>query len=40
MESLKQEIGSYIDLVAGELADINRFIYQHPEVALQKKKQR
>ena len=38
MESLKQEIGSTLDLVANELAEVNRFIYERPEVALQEKK--
>jgi amidohydrolase len=38
MESLKQEIHAYMDFLAGELADVNRFIFEHPEVAMNEKK--
>jgi len=38
VESLKQEIHTYMDSLAGELADVNRFIFEHPEVAMNEKK--
>jgi len=38
MQNLKREIDSHIDTLANELAEVSRFIYEHPEVALQEKK--
>ena len=38
MESLIQEIQTYMDSLTGELADVNRFIFEHPEVAMMEKK--
>ncbi len=38
MDRLKQKISSHLDQLAGELSEVNRFIYEDPEIALQEKK--
>ena len=38
MERMTTDIWAYMDSLAGTLADVNRFIYEHPETALEEKK--